>query len=191
MKEALQGWLCRTTVRTLLTFGWSSQARERIRHRLVKVPDDAYALATQAHLQSQQGDKSEAIRTLQHLVDVHPGLSSAWFNLGFLLDQAEEPARAEAAFQRALEIEPSMDRAWYGLGLSLICQNRLDEAINALRRNTELQPLSPYGWYQLARVHAERQDDGEVQRIIDRLRQFEPKFAAQLTREVGIGATVS
>ena len=76
---------------------------------------------------------------------------------------------------------------WYGLALSLIRQRRFDEALIALRKNTELQPMSPYGWYQLARVHVDRQEPDEAAKIIRHLRKFEPKVAAQLERETGLG----
>ena len=80
-----------------------------------------------------------------------------------------------------------MDRAWYGLALVLIRERRLDEAVQALKKNTELQPMSPFGWYQLARVHVDRQEPDAALKIIRHLKQFEPKVAAQLERETGLG----
>ena len=97
-----------------------------------------------------------------------------------------EQLEAEAAFREATRLSPKLDRAWYGLGLTLIRLRRFDEAVEALRRNTELQPMSPYGWYQLARVHVDRQEPQEAEKIILHLRQFEPKVAAQLERETGL-----
>jgi hypothetical protein len=47
--------------------------------------------------------------------------------------------------------------------------------------------MSPYGWYQLARVHVDRQEPDEAAKIIRHLRKFEPKVAAQLERETGLG----
>ncbi|MDT4862260.1 hypothetical protein FQZ97_969000 [compost metagenome] len=94
---------------------------------------------------------------------------------------------SEAAFRRAIAIDPRLDRAWYGLSLSLIAQQRLDEALQALRKNTELQPMSPYGWYQMARVQVDRQAPDEAEKIIHHLRGFEPRVAAQLERETGLG----
>jgi predicted Zn-dependent protease len=70
----------------------------------------------------------------------------------------------------------------------LIRLQRLDEAVKALKRNTELQPMSPHGWYQLARLHAQRSERDETQRIIERLRGFEPQVAAQLERETAPAA---
>ena len=151
-------------------------------------PADAEALAIRAHTQAQLGRKAAAIDDLRRLVDLHPDLSAAhWFNLAFLLEEQGRLEEAEAAFRRSLELDQRLDRAWYGLGLVLIRQRRFDEAAQALERNTKLQPMSPYGWYQLARVNMDRHRPEEARRIVRHLKNFEPKVAAQLEREIGAG----
>jgi tetratricopeptide (TPR) repeat protein len=150
-------------------------------------PEDAYALASRAHLLAQFGRRDEAIADAVALTSAHPQRSAAdWFNLAFLLEGASRLDDAERAFRRAVALDPKLDRAWYGLGLVLIRQRRFDDAVEALRRNTELQPMSPYGWYQLARVHVDRREPEEARRIIRHLKGFEPKVAAQLERETGL-----
>jgi len=150
-------------------------------------PDNPYALATCAHLQAKQGDTAGALRSLRRLVALQPGLAPGWFNLGYLLEAMGQLPEAEAAFRRAIERDPQLDRAWYGLGLSLIGQRRFDDAVVALQRTTELQPMSPHGWYQLARVHVDREEPEKALKIIRYLRGFEPRVAAQLQRETGLG----
>jgi tetratricopeptide (TPR) repeat protein len=113
----------------------------------------------------------------------------AWYNLGYALNEFGRVAQAEPAFRKALDLDAKLDLAWYGLGLVLIQQGRFDEAVQALTQNTQLQPMSPYGWYQLARVHMDRKAPEEAAKIIRHLRGFEPKIAAQLVRETGVGAT--
>jgi tetratricopeptide (TPR) repeat protein len=179
-------WL-RLRAMVQLTFGFRDAAEHSFGLMLARWPDDAYALASRAHVRAQAGRRSQAIADLQRLVEVHPSRSAAdWFNLAFLLDEAERHAQAEAAFRRALDLDPGLDRAWYGLGLALIRQQRLDEAVAALKRNTELQPMSPFGWYQLARVHVDREKPDEARQIIRHLKGFEPKVADQLARETGL-----
>jgi tetratricopeptide (TPR) repeat protein len=154
---------------------------------LARWPDDAYALASRAHVRAQAGRRSQAIADQQRLVAVHPERSAAdWFNLAFLLEEAERYDEAEPAFRRATELDPQLDRAWYGLGLVLIRLGRHDDAVAALERNTKLQPMSPYGWYQLARVQIERAQPDEARKIIRHLKGFEPKVAEQLVRETGL-----
>jgi len=156
---------------------------------LARWPDDAYALASRAHLHAQLGRRDEALADAQALTQAHPQRGAAdWFNLGYLLADAGRHAEAEPRFRQAVVLDPKLDRAWYGLGLTLIRLQRFDEAIAALKRNTELQPMCPYGWVQLARVQFDRQNPDEAHKIIRRLKGFEPKVAGQLERETGLVA---
>jgi len=122
-------------------------------------------------------------------VSLMPASAAAWFNLAFVLEQQELAEEAEQAFRKAIELDPMIDRAWYGLGLCLIRQQRLEEAIEALKKNTEMQPMSPFGWYQMARAYMDLGRKGDAARVIRHLEGFEPKVAAQLKRETGIGSS--
>jgi tetratricopeptide (TPR) repeat protein len=154
---------------------------------LARWPGDAWALASRAHVRAQCGRIDQALEDQQRLLQGHAQRGAAdWFNLAFLLEQADRPEQAEPAFRRATELDPALDRAWYGLALVLIRLQRLDEAVSALRRNTQLQPMSPFGWYQLARLQAERDQPDEALTIIRHLMAFEPRVADQLVRETGL-----
>ena len=61
---------------------------------------------------------------------------------------------------------------------------RLEEAVPVLEKNTELQPFSPYGFYQLGMTyhHLGRSDD--AWRIVEKLKHFEPRYAATLKRDI-------
>ena len=173
----------------LLTIGRRQSAISVFDAMLQRWPNDAYALASRAHLHAETGATALALADAERLVEQHPDRKAAdWFNLGFLRDAMDQHPAAEAAFRRALTLDPKLDRAWYGLGLSLIRQGRLDDAVDALKRNTELQPMSPFGWYQLARVHANRSEPEKARRIIAHLQRFEPKVAAQLAARDRAGA---
>jgi len=180
-------WRGKLTAMGWLVFGRNAKAEAVFDGMLARWPQNAYLLASRAHLRAQRGAREAAIADAQALVAAHPQRSAAdWFNLAYLLEDAKRFDEAEPAFRQALELDPKLDRAWYGLGLTLIHLSRFDEAIAALKRNTELQPMSPYGWYQMARVHMDRQEPDEARRIIRHLQGFEPKVAAQLTRETGL-----
>ena len=182
-------WLRKSQAMALLLIGRNAAAEALFDDMLRRWPQDAYLLASRAHLRGQRGATEGAIADAQALVAAHPRRSAAdWFNLAFLLEGASRLEEAEAAFRQAVALDPKLDRGWYGLGLTLIRMHRFDEAVAALKRNTELQPMSPYGWYQLARVHMDRQEPEEAKRIIRHLKGFEPKVAAQLERETGLAA---
>ena len=175
------------TVMFWLVFGREGRALSLLDRMQARWPDDAYVLASRSHLHAQAGRRTMAIADARALVAAHPARSAAdWFNLAFLLEAADLTAEAEPAFRRAVELDDKLDRAWYGLGLTLIRMGRYDEAVAALEHNTRLQPMSPYGWYQLARVHVDRQAPDEARKIIQHLKGFEPKVAAQLERETGL-----
>ncbi len=185
--SGLDYWRAKLRAMGWLVIGRNAQAEAVFDGMLKRWPQDAYLLASRAHLRAQRGASDAAIADAQALVAAHPRRSAAdWFNLAFLLEDAKRFAEAEPAFRQALEIDPKLDRAWYGLGLTLLRLGRIDDAVSALKRNTELQPMSPYGWYQLARVHMDRHEPDEALRIIRHLQGFEPKVAAQLTRETGL-----
>jgi len=154
-------------------------------------PQDRYALASRAHVQAQDKNLVAAIMTLQQLTAAWPQDAAAWFNLGYVLQQAGRHEDAEPAFRSALAQDPRMDRAWYGLALALIERQQFHAAVDALEKNTALQPMSPYGWYRLALVRLELGQPEEALKLIAHLRQFEPQVAAQLERETGLAQTVT
>ena len=174
-----------------LVLGQPDRAIKLFDDILQRWPEDAYALASRAHLHGQAGRLTAALADSERLVRQAQANAHMWFNHGYLLEMAERWDEALAAFAKATELSPKLDRAWYGQGLVLIRLQRYDEAVVALKRNTELQPMSPYGWYQLARVHVDRHDPDEAVKIIRHLKGFEPKVAAQLERETGLLAGTS
>lgn len=183
----MEYWWLKVRAIAALVLGRRRAAEGFFDAMLASWPDDAYALASRAHVLAQSGRNEEALRDARALVRAHPERSAGdWFNFAFLLEATDRVEEAEQAFRRALELDPKLDRAWYGLGLALIRQRRFDDAVAALKRNTELQPMSPYGWYQLARVQLDRQQPDEARKIIRHLKKFEPKVAEQLERETGL-----
>lgn len=175
----------------LLAIGRRSGALLRFDRMLQLLPADRYALASRAHVQAQLNHFEEAVASLQRLTRVKgsgPQEAAAWFNLGYVLQQAGRHEDAGPAFRSALERDPCMDRAWYGLALVLIHQRQFPEAVEALKKNTALQPMSPYGWYRLAQVRLALGQPDKALKVIEHLRQFEPKVAAQLERENELGS---
>ncbi len=179
-------------VKVLLLFGANSAATWLLGQMLERNPEDAYALATRAQLHVAEKQLALAAADLRAVCAATPDAAynapHAWYNLGYVLNESGAVEDAERAFRKAIKLSPKLDLAWYGLGLALIRQKRFDEAADCLKQNTKLQPMSPYGWYQLARVHMDRKAPEEAAKVIRHLRGFEPKVAAQLVRETGVGA---
>lgn len=177
-----------------LVFGHRTGALTGFDRMLMHWPLDRYALASRAHVLVQLNRLDESISSQQQLVLLAgPQLqrAAAWFNLGYVLQQAGRHEEARPAFEKATEYDPGMDRAWYGLALVLIHQQQFHEAKRALKKNTELQPMSPYGWYRLAEVSLALGEPEKVRQVIEHLRQFEPGVAVQLERDMGLAGSVS
>jgi tetratricopeptide (TPR) repeat protein len=134
-------------------------------------PHDWPALARRSWLRHQTGWLEGALEDARQLVALQPEAdATAWFNLGYLEEQAGHVARAAAAFERLARLQ---------LG-------ELEAARPALQRCTELQPFSPHAWYQLARAAAESGDAAEAHRIVAHLQGFEPAVASQLRAELNM-----
>jgi tetratricopeptide (TPR) repeat protein len=187
--SGLDFFMLKWRARAFLFLGLQEQAFETFEDMLARWPEDAYVLQSLANIEAARGHLHRAVLHLRRLVMLAPESGAAWFNLAYVLEQQEHAQEAEQAFRKAIELEPSIDRAWYGLGLTLIRQQRYEEAIAALKRNTEMQPMSPFGWYQMARAHMDLGQRDEAARVIRHLEGFEPKVAAQLRRETGIGSS--
>lgn len=185
MIRAAFAWMKLRAV-TLLVLGRNGAALKIFTAMLARWPDDVYALASRAHVLTQEQQLSAALIDSSRLVSLRPEHAPTWFNHGFILEAAGRTEEALHAFQKATLLDGTIDRAWYGQGLALIQLKRYDEAVSALQRNTELQPMSPFAWYQLARIHVDRHQPNKAVRIIKHLKGFEPKVAAQLERETGL-----
>ena len=171
----------------LLAFGRPAAALARFDRMVSSWPVDRYALASRAHVLAGLNRLEASIMSQQQVV----GLSGSraqmavdWFNLGYLQQQAGRHDEARFSFEKATEFNPAMDRGWYGLALVLMHQQQFDAARQALKKNTALQPMSPHGWYRLAQVNLALGEPDKSRKVIDHLRQFEPRVAAQLEREI-------
>jgi len=162
----------------------NEQAMRCYRELLALDPKDEVARSTLGNLLMESGDAAGAADEFERLVAINPANAEAWFNLGYVYEQRDMLADAERCFRRAVELRPSIDRAWYGLGLALIRGGRLRESVEALKKNIELQPFSPYGYYQLGMTYHHLGESSEAWRIHEKLKGFEPRYAATLKRDL-------
>lgn len=175
--------------RTALFWGQPERALSLYLQCLERFPQDRYAIGCAVALMAKRGETQEALAWLARARALWPADADLWFNTGFLLEQQDCDGEASAAFQQAVQLNPAHDRAWYGLALVCLRQGDVERAAAALRENTRLQPMSPYGWYQLALLEAGRGAPGEAWRLQEHLSHFEPKVAAQLSRELQVQAS--
>jgi tetratricopeptide (TPR) repeat protein len=174
----------------LLALGRSDAALARFEQVLLLRPLDGHALASRAHIYAERGGFGQAASSLHLLTQVCPQEPAGWFNLGYALQQLGQQGQAGVAFRRALAIDPRLDRAWYGLALVLMDARLFQGAADALEKTNALQPMSPHGWFRLAQVRQALDQPEAALKIVEHLRQFEPKVAAQLEKTLDVGAGV-
>jgi tetratricopeptide (TPR) repeat protein len=178
-------WL-KFKAKTLLVFGLRAKAHEIFQSILSINPGDVLALNSLGYENLKNGHLPQALSFFERALAQTPGHANAHFNVGFVCEELGRSHEAELAFKAAIHIDQKMDRAWYGLGLVLVRQRRLEESLVAFKRNTELQSMSPFAWYQMARAHMELGQPEKALEVMQHLKGFEPKVAAQLERETGL-----
>jgi tetratricopeptide (TPR) repeat protein len=107
----------------------------------------------------ESGDKIQAIKLYQRIMEVDPSFAPAWINLGTIHFHLREFGWAEQLYRRATEIDPAYVLAFFDLGNVLDELQRLDESIEAYRRAVALAPRYADAHYNLALAH-ERKGEG-------------------------------
>jgi tetratricopeptide (TPR) repeat protein len=186
--DTLTRWLARWWLNmqasVAMVFGRKSTAMDLYQRMVELSPDDARALTSLGNLRMEAGDPAGAASVLADLVERRPADANAWFNLGYVHEKRDDLAAAERCMREAVRLNPSHDRGWYGLALVLIRKGELVDAVGTLEKNIALQPMSPYGYYQLGMTYHHLGRADQAQRMVGRLREFEPKYAATLERDI-------
>ena len=113
------------------------QAEHIYRQILSTIPDHPDALHFLGLLQYQRGGTADAIRSIQHALDVSPDYADAHNNLGNIYREQNRLAEAEACYRRTLELVPGNVSACNNLGTALRGLGRLDEAEALYRKALE------------------------------------------------------
>jgi tetratricopeptide (TPR) repeat protein len=153
-------------------------------------PKHSRTLAKMSHQHAVMGRRAEAVDCIERALAIDSSNGPYWFNHGFMLQEGLRHAEALASFDRAIALDGKLDRAWYGKGLSLLALGREDEAIAQFRTVVKLQPMSPYGYFELVKCLARRGETQEAEKLMRRLKGFEPKWAAKCEDETGLSVGV-
>ncbi len=153
-------------------------------------PAHSRTFAKMSHQHAVMGHRREALDCIQKALAVESNNAGYWFNQGFMLQEDGGNAEAIESFDRAIALDGKLDRAWFGKGLSLLALNREDEAIACFRTVVKLQPMSPYGYFELVRCLARCGETQEAEKLMRRLKGFEPKWAAKCEDETGLNVGV-
>jgi hypothetical protein len=114
-----------------------------------------------------QGRYDAALAIFNEVVEKHPGVWSATFNLGMTNHKLGRLAEAELDFERAIRIDPAKADAYVYLGLTRFRMNRVEEAETAIRQAIQIRPNGHGYHFALGMVLKSR---GELRGALDEFR---------------------
>ena len=137
------------------------------RQRPVLVPPhkagDGLALAGAVR---EQKDYDEALRYLQHAIEIEPANAEAHYELGILHNRMGNTDSAVSALAKATELGAGESRYWYAYGEIFRVQNQTDRAIEAYQRAVELDPPHPKAAAKLGMLLTERKKYTEAEQVL-------------------------
>jgi hypothetical protein len=105
-----------------------------------------------ANTLAEQGDFEHAAAIYQELIQAHPDMWDACFNLGYMYYQMGQLDAAVLYLERAAAGDPTRAGAAFYLGLADLKLNRMDEAQANLQRAIALAPTTPNYHFALGMV---------------------------------------
>jgi tetratricopeptide (TPR) repeat protein len=79
-----------------------------------------------------------------------------------------------------VRLNAKLDRAWFGLGISHAALEQHPEAVINFEKAAQLQPMNPHALYELGIQHFKLNNTDQLAKVLERLRQFDPKATRQL-----------
>lgn len=177
---SLQTWWHFRRVWFFLSLNRREHAMNALRDVLAIEPSNMHALSSLGFLHGDAGDHAQAERYFREALAAAPGDANTLFNLGYILQKQSRHEEAIAAFESAVSINATLDRAWFGKGMSLVALKRHADAIPAFERAAKLQPMNPHALYELGMQHHVLGQRDALDKVIEKLRGFDPKATAQL-----------
>lgn len=130
-------------------------AQSLCENALVAAPDDPLLRGQLAGLDQLSGDLAGAETNAQRVVDLLPGSSEDWSQLGVILAKQQKYEAAAAAFHRAFQLNPEDVWALQNLAQSLKDLGRRDEAIREYRHALAVKPRFGLAWLGLGQMFEE------------------------------------
>ena len=122
---------------------------------LVEAPEDPVLRGQLAALDQLSGDLAGAATNAQRAVNLLPGSSEDWAQLGVILAKQQQFEAAAAAFRRAFQLNPEDVWSLQNLAQSLKDLGRREEAIREYRHALAVNPRFGLAWLGLGRMFEE------------------------------------
>ena len=172
--ELKPGWVEIQEKLTILLKEKLGEKGSKNNHRLVeqeKIDDYPWLIPhKQGDELKKQGKLKEAIAAYRYAIEVNPGYTNSYYELGRLLQEEGKLESAIATYIEATELAPQESLFHHALANCLVANHQFDEAVTSYKTALKLQPNSPDTYKELATTLVKRiQFDSD--RAIDFYRQ--------------------
>src|SRR6202158_1174531 len=120
---------------------------------------------------------------LETAVKKTPGDPHAWFSLGLLYKNSDNPQGSVDAFRRVTEIDPNDADSWYFLGAAFAQLKQYPQAIDAFQHALTLNPLHASAEFGIARAY---QQSGDPTQAREHLVRFQHITQSKLGSPIGL-----
>ncbi|HEY6913000.1 MAG TPA: tetratricopeptide repeat protein [Myxococcales bacterium] len=160
-----------------VAFAWSLP---RARPAWIAAGSSALVLAAAVAARAQVAVWRSSTTLFQHAVDAVPGNWLAYKNLGVEQFQADDTAAAAASFETALRLRPGDPDLWADVGTCQLLLGRFEESAASLRQALRMKPSDAEIWMNLGVAEAMLARSQDVDHVLARLRQLDPRRARLL-----------
>jgi tetratricopeptide (TPR) repeat protein len=112
-----------------------------------------------------------------------PNDPHAWFSLGLLYKNSDNPQGSVDAFRRVTEIDPNDADSWYFLGAASAQLKQYPQAIDAFQHALKINPLHASGEFGIARAY---QQSGDAAQAREHLVRFQHITQSKLGSPIGL-----
>jgi len=120
---------------------------------------------------------------LETAVKKNPGDPHAWFSLGLLYKNSDNPQGSVDAFRHVTEIDPNDADSWYFLGAASAQLKQYPQAIDAFQHALKLNPLHASAEFGIARAY---QQSGDAVQAREHLVRFQHITQNKLGSPIGL-----
>ncbi|WP_162002684.1 tetratricopeptide repeat protein [Streptomyces sp. CB01881] len=112
--------------------------------------------------QGELNDFGGATRTFRQVLDLNPGNTLAWYNLGVIAQHDNRTAEAGMDYDNALKTDPAFQPALYNKAV-LLEESDTDQAIEILQRIVAVDPKAATAYLHLGQALAKKGRDAEAE----------------------------
>jgi len=168
----------------LYELGWlylqkgRTRAAKAVFTRLVeRVPDEADAHFYLGVAQAKEHEKTQAILSFRHALDLRPGLADAHWALALLYNERGDGYQdALSAAEEGLKLDRASAYGHFVSGFIFCSRGENERAEQVLLKATELDPQQAHAQYYLALVYLRRQDDEKAIVAMEHTLEADPSY---------------